>query len=60
MKRIYLLIAIFALSLICCLTACAGLENGKNNDDITPLIRSKSPIIVGPLQKNKVAVKMIQ
>lgn len=36
MKRIYLIIAIFTLSLICCLTACANLENGKNNDDITP------------------------
>lgn len=43
MKRIYLLIAIFALSLICCLTACAGLENGKNNDDITPVEPIQTP-----------------
>lgn len=35
MKRIYLIIAIFTLSLIYCLTACTNLENGKNNDDIT-------------------------
>lgn len=35
MKRIYLIIAIFTLSLIYCLTACTNLENSKNNDDIT-------------------------
>ncbi len=53
MKRIYLIIAIFTLSLIYCLTACTNLENGKNNDDITTLGQPKSPITVGPLQRNK-------
>ena len=41
MQRIYLIIAIFTLSLICCLTACTNLEYGNNNnnnndDDIIP------------------------
>lgn len=42
-KRLVSGILLLALSLICCLTACAGLENGKNNDDITPLEPIQTP-----------------